>query len=118
MLLLVIGTFSGAYPLMYFAQEYAQPTVAIIASGLVVVAIIGVRSVTIMGLQKALVGTVLPAVAILTLTLMAALDVRLQGILLTVGALAFFIVAMILAPRLKLLARPATGALGGPAVQG
>jgi prepilin-type N-terminal cleavage/methylation domain-containing protein len=105
MLLLIIGTFTGAYPLMYFAQEYTHPTTAIVISAAVVIAIIGVRSVTIMGWRQAVVGAILPAAAVMGLALVAALEPRLQGILLTIGGLGFFIVAMVLAPRLKVLSK-------------
>ena len=46
MLLLIMGTFTGAYPLMYFAQEYISLEGAMLASAGVAVAIIGVRAVT------------------------------------------------------------------------
>ena len=58
------------------------------------------RTVTLMGWKLALVGVVLPAAAILAVTLVAAILPRLQGILLTAEALGFFIIAMLLIPRL------------------
>lgn len=102
MLLLVVGTFTGAYPLMYFAQEFVSLNAAIFASGAIVLLVIAVRAITIMGWRLALFGTVLPAAAILTVTLMAATRPRLQGILITGTGLAVFVVAMLLIPRLKL----------------
>src|SRR5205823_6601986 len=101
MLLLTVGTFAGVYPLMYFAQEYIPLEGAVLASAGVALAIIGVRAVTLMGARLALLGVVLPAAAILALTLTAAVMPRLQGILLTVEALGFFVVAMMLFPRLR-----------------
>ena len=101
MLLLVLGTFTGAYPLMYFAQEYIPLNVAIFASSAMVLLVIAIRSVTIMGLRLALLGTILPAAAILAVTLVAAIHTRLQGMLITAVGLAMFIVAMILIPRMK-----------------
>jgi prepilin-type N-terminal cleavage/methylation domain-containing protein len=101
MLLLTVGTFAGAYPLMYFAQEYIGLGPAVLASTAVVLAIIGVRALTLMGPWLALVCVVLPAAAILALTLVAAIWPIFQGILLTVEALAFFITAMMLIPRLR-----------------
>jgi prepilin-type N-terminal cleavage/methylation domain-containing protein len=101
MLLLVLGTFAGAYPLMYFAQEFIPLNAAIgVAAGLVLL-VISWRTVTIMGVRLTLVGVVIPAAAIMALTLTAALRPPLQGMLLTVLALASFVVAMMLAPRLK-----------------
>lgn len=102
MLLLVVGTFTGAYPLMYFAQEFVSLNAAIFASAAIVLLVIAVRAITIMGWRLALLGTVLPAAAMLTVTLMAATRPRLQGILITGTGLAVFIVAMLLIPRLKL----------------
>src|SRR6266705_3383325 len=101
MLLLVLGTFTGAYPLMYFAQEFIPLNSAIFASSAIVLLVITIRSVTIMGVRLALFGTVLPAVAILAVTLVAAIHTRLQGILITGMGIAVFIVAMLLIPRMK-----------------
>ncbi len=101
MLLLVLGAFTGAYPLMYFAQEFIPLNLAIVLSSALVLVIIAIRSVTIMGVRLAFFGTVLPAAAILATTLVAATHPRLQGILITATGLAMFIVAMLLIPRLK-----------------
>jgi len=100
-LLLVLGTFTGAYPLMYFAQEFIPLNAAILISSAVVVVIIAIRSVTVMNLPLALLGIVLPAVLVLTCAVVAAIETRLQGILITIVGLMFFIVAMALMPRLK-----------------
>jgi hypothetical protein len=102
MLLLTIGTFAGAYPLMYFAQEYIPLNLAVLASAGVALVIIGVRALTLMKAKLALGGIVLPATVIMAITLVAAIFPRLQGILLTAEVLAFFIAAMMLAPRLRL----------------
>ena len=101
MLLMVMGTFTGAYPLMYFAQEFIPLKVAILASSVLVLAIITWRAVTIMSARLALLGVVLPATIILTLTLLAAIHTRLQGLLITAAGLAMFVVAMLLIPRIK-----------------
>jgi prepilin-type N-terminal cleavage/methylation domain-containing protein len=101
MLLLTVGTFAGAYPLMYFAQEFIALVPAVLISAGVAVAIIGVRAVTLMGFRLALLGVVLPAVLVLAITLVAAIWTNLQGILLTVLALGFFIVSMMLIPRIR-----------------
>jgi NADH:ubiquinone oxidoreductase subunit 4 (subunit M) len=61
---------------------------------------------------------VLPAAAILALTLAAAIWSNLQGILLTVGGLGFFVVAMSLLPKLKIaFAIPAAAAPVPPAAE-
>lgn len=111
MLLLVLGTFTGAYPLMYFAQEFIPLDAAIYASSAFVLVVIAVRSITIMGWRLALLGTIFPGIAILALTLLAALHPRLQGILITASGIALFIVAMLLIPRMKVgrISRPLAG---------
>jgi prepilin-type N-terminal cleavage/methylation domain-containing protein len=101
MLLLILGTFTGAYPLMYFAQEFIPLSAAILASSVCVLLVIALRSVTIMGLRLALLGCVVPATTILTVTLVAAIHPRLQGLLITGTAVVIFIVAMLLLPRLQ-----------------
>jgi hypothetical protein len=108
MLLLTLGTFAGAYPLMYFAQEYIPLWAAVLSAVGVALAIIGVRAVTILGPRLALAGVVLPAAAILAVTLVAAVWPQLQGILLTAEAIGFFVAAMMLMPRLRLVP-PAPG---------
>ena len=102
MLLLTVGTFAGAYPLMYFAQEFISLAAAVAVSAGVALVIIGVRAVTLMGARLALAGVVAPAAAIMTVTLLAAVIPRLQGVLLTAEALGFFVVAMMLFPKLRI----------------
>jgi hypothetical protein len=102
MLLLVLGTFTSVYPLMYFAQEFISLNVAILLSSAVVLLVIAIRSLSIMGLRLGLLGAVFPAMVILAVTLVAAIHPRLQGILITGVGIALFIVAMLLIPRLKL----------------
>ncbi|EDY19773.1 hypothetical protein CfE428DRAFT_2949 [Chthoniobacter flavus Ellin428] len=99
MLLLLLGAFTGAYPLMYFAQEFVPLQAAIIGSAAIVLAIIAIRAATIMGLRLAIFGAVLPATAILAVTLVSAIHPRLQGVLITLTALATFVAAMALMAR-------------------
>jgi prepilin-type N-terminal cleavage/methylation domain-containing protein len=106
MLLLTVGAFAGAYPLMYFAQEYVALAPAVLLSAGVALAIIAVRAVTLMGLRLALVGVVLPAVAIMAVTLVGVIWPSLQGILLTIEAIAFFVTAMMLIPRIRAASSP------------
>jgi hypothetical protein len=81
------------------------------ASSMFVLVVIAIRSITIMGWRLAMFGTILPAIAILTLTLLAAIHPRLQGILITATGIGLFIVAMLLIPRLKIekLPKPLAG---------
>jgi prepilin-type N-terminal cleavage/methylation domain-containing protein len=127
-LLLTVGTFAGAYPLMYFAQEYIPLGWAVAGSAAAALAVIGVRAVTLLGPRTGLGGVVLPAAAIMALTLAAALEPRLQGLLLTVGALGFFVAVMQLIPRVRLdaawlgaaaaPAAPSVATAGDPPVAG
>ncbi len=114
MLLLVLGTFTGAYPMMYFAQEFIPLNTAIFASSAAVLLVIAVRAMTMMDVRLAVFGTVLPAAAILAVTLVAATHTRLQGILITGTGLAIFIVAMLLMPRMKQEHQLATEAKANP----
>jgi hypothetical protein len=100
-LLLTVGTFAGAYPLMYFAQEYISLGPAVVISAGVSVAIIGVRAVTLLGTWQGMAGVVFPAAATMSLTLVSAIWTPLQGILLTAEALGFFIAAMMLMPKVN-----------------
>lgn len=101
MLFLTLGTFAGAYPLMYFAQEYISLGPAVVISAGIALAIIGVRAITLMGFWLALFGVLLPAVVIWAITLVAAIWTPLQGILLTAEAIGFFVAAMMLMPRIR-----------------
>jgi len=100
-LLLTVGTFAGAYPLMYFAQEYIPLGFAVVASAAIAIAIIAVRAVTLMGVSRGILGVATPAAAIMAITLVAAIWTPLQGLLLTVEALGFFIAAMMLMPKVN-----------------
>ena len=61
-----------------------------------------------MGARLGILGTVIPAAAILSITLLAATQPRLQGILITAVGLALFIGAMLLLPRIKPSQAPAS----------
>jgi prepilin-type N-terminal cleavage/methylation domain-containing protein len=111
MLLLTVGTFAGAYPLMYFAQEYIALGPAVLISAGFALAVIGVLAVRLMGVWRALAGVLFPASAILAITLAAAIWPALQGILLTIEVLGFFIAAMLL------LAKIRAAAIASPAAE-
>ena len=72
---------------------------AVLISAGFVLTVIGVLAIGLLGLWRALFGVLLPATAILAITLAAAIWPGLQGILLTVELLAFFIAAMLLLAR-------------------
>lgn len=121
MLLLVLGTFTGAYPLMYFAQEFIPLNAAMGISAGIVLLIIAIRTISIMGWWLGIVGAVVPAGGIMALTLLAAVRPNFQGIILTGMGLGIFIIAMILAPRMhwgrSLLTPPAPPPIEPPQPQ-
>ena len=86
---------------MYFAQEYIALGPAIMISAGFALSVIGVLAVTLLGIWLALGGVLLPATAIMAVTLTAAVWPALQGILLTVEVLGFFIAAMLLLARIR-----------------
>jgi hypothetical protein len=98
-LLLTVGTFAAAYPLMYFAQEYVSLFVAMLVSGGLAIVIISIRAITLMPLLRAVFGILMPAVTIMAITLCAAVWPQLQGVLLTLLGLGFFVAAMMLMPK-------------------
>jgi prepilin-type N-terminal cleavage/methylation domain-containing protein len=101
MLLLILGAFTGAYPLMYFAQEFVPLAPAMLGAATLMIAIIGLRAATAIGPRHAAVGVVLPAAVTMAVTLVAATRPNLQGILLTASAIVVFTIAMALLPRLQ-----------------
>jgi prepilin-type N-terminal cleavage/methylation domain-containing protein len=101
MLLLTVGTFSGAYPLMFFAQEYIPLWIAMVASAGIAILIIAVQSAMLMRPGWAIFGVTLPGIIIMGITLVAAVWKPLQGILLTAEGLAFFIAAMLLIQKIR-----------------
>ncbi len=101
MLILTVGAFAGAYPLMYFAQEYISLGPAVLISAGLAILIIAIRALTLMRFHLALFGVVIPAAAIMAITLSAAIWPSLQGILLTIEAFAFFITVMMLVPHIR-----------------
>ncbi len=113
MLFLTVGIFAGAYPLMYFAQEYIALGPAVLISAGFALAFIAAIAIILMGPWRAIAGVLLPATAIQAITLSAAIWPTLQGLLLTVEILGFFIAAMLLLARIR-AAAPATPAATAP----
>ncbi|TWT78564.1 hypothetical protein Pla123a_13570 [Posidoniimonas polymericola] len=99
MLLLTIGAFAGAYPLMYFSQEYVTLPAAVLASAGFTILIILLRTVTLIGVWRGTLGIFVPGATIMGVALGAAIWPQSQGILLTVLTLGCFIGAMMLMPR-------------------
>ena len=117
MLLLTVGAFAGAYPLMYFAQEYVSLLPAVLISGGVALAVIAARSFVLLGLVRALLGVLVPAAAIMAVTLSAVVWPHLQGVLLTSLAFAVFVAAMMLMPRVAAQGAGVWGFAAGPVTE-
>jgi hypothetical protein len=101
MLLLVLGLFTGAYPLMYFAQAFIPLRWAMVGVGTAILLIIALRMSSLMGIRLGVLGTTLPGGLIMSLALLGAIRPNLQGILLTGLALGLFVLGMMLAPRVQ-----------------
>jgi hypothetical protein len=110
---LVAGCFAGAYPMMYFLQDFASLAVAIGVAVAIVTVIIACRIISLCGLGYGIFGgLVLPAVMFgLTLATAIATNRAMQGVLLTGMAIFAFVVAMVLLPKAqeKLKAEAAEG---------
>jgi type II secretory pathway pseudopilin PulG len=112
MLLLVLGLFTGAYPLMYFAQQFIPLKAATNLVGGVVLLFITIRAVTLMGFRVGVLGVTVPAAAIMAMTLAAALHTNLQGLLITLLAISLFVLGMLLAPRARFIRERSVSQIG------
>ena len=101
MLLLALGAFTGAYPLMYFAQEFIPLNWAVAGSAGLVVGIIAARAWRVIGFRHMVVGVLTPAVGAMGVALYLATHAQYQGLVLTGAGIAVFMVAMTLMPRLR-----------------
>jgi hypothetical protein len=117
MLMLVLATFTAAYPLMYFAQQFVPLWYAMAASVGIVLTVIAMRLLTTIGFPLTLFGVIVPAGVIFALTLAATIYPDLQGILLTIMGLGLVSVGMALTPRIAARAGatsiPSTGPIPG-----
>jgi type II secretory pathway pseudopilin PulG len=102
MLILVLGAFAGAYPLMYFAQQFVRLPLAVSLSAGLVFGVIAIRSWAVIGLWHTTRGVLAPAAATMAVALAAATQPQFQGLLLTASAILFFLIAMSLLPRIQL----------------
>lgn len=128
MLLLIVGLFAAAYPLMYYAQEFMSLGAAVVLACVAMVAILSVRAVTLLGPRVGVLGVSLVAACVLTLTMLAAINPRMQGILLTIEAIGALVAAAMLLPRTELApprppmaetvpTHPPTAAGAGPPIE-
>lgn len=103
LVILVVGCFASAYPLMYFLQDFVSLPAAVGIASVIALCIVGWRISSVYGLYLGILGgVVLPAV-ILILTLAVSLVSKQaeQGVLLTVMAIFVFVVAMMLLPKVQ-----------------
>jgi hypothetical protein len=98
---LVAGCFAGAYPMMYFLQDFASLAVAIGVAVAIVGVIIACRIISLCGLRYGVFGGLLLPVMMFGLTLATAIssNLAMQGVLLTGMAIFAFVVAMVLLPK-------------------
>jgi len=101
MLMLTLGAFTGAYPLMYFAQEFVPLSYAVAVAAGLVIGVITARAWRVIGFGHTLRGVTVPAVASMAVALFLATHPEFQGLLLTGSAIAVFLVGMVLMPRLR-----------------
>jgi len=113
MLLLVVGAFAGAYPLMYFAQDLLPLGQAMAAASAAVLAVLAIRGLTLRGCRRAMLGIVGLGAAVHALTLTAAVRPDTQGTLVTALAVAAVMMAMMLLPRAR-RARPPVAPTAAP----
>ena len=99
MLLLIVGAFAAAYPLMYYAQDFVSLSMAIVMACVAMMVIIGGRAITLLGVRVGSLGIMLPGGAVLALIMLATIHPMAQGMLLTVLAVGTLVALMILVPR-------------------
>lgn len=107
MLLLIIGAFAGGYPLMYFVQDFLPLTWAVVASTLLVLVVIAVRSLTLLG--RVGVAVIAMAAGTQAVTIGSAIYDDLQGVLLTVMGIVALALIMTLLPRAQRQFREMSG---------
>lgn len=118
LVILVVGCFAGAYPMMYFLQDFVSLSVAIALAAVGVLAVTSWRVISLFGLKQGLFGgVVLPAV-VMALTIASAVQAKraMQGVLLTALAIFGLIVAMVVLPKAQanLMALYSSGAPSAP----
>lgn len=101
MLLLIVGLFAAAYPLMYFAQELMPLAAAIVLACASMVAILSIRAVALLGAKVGTLGVAAVAAFVLVVTMLAAVHPAMQGILLTIEAIGALVAMTILLPRTR-----------------
>lgn len=101
LVILVAGCFAGAYPMMYFLQDFIDLTAAIVLATGVVVMIIGWRVMSLFGLWRGMFGGIVMPVMLMGLTIAATIQSKpaMRGVLLTVMGIFGLVTAMTLLPK-------------------
>ena len=115
MLLLVLGAFAAAYPLMYYGQDFMSLTTAIVGAAVAMMIVIGARAVTLLGVRVGIGGVVLTGAGVLTLTMLATVYPNTQGLLLTALAIGTLGALMVLVPLAQKRTQAAAAAYQPPA---
>ncbi len=103
LVILVAGCFAGAYPMMYFLQDFTELTAAIVlATGLVLV-VIGWRIISLFGPWRGVFGGIILPVMLIGLTIAATIQDKpaMRGVLLTVMGIFSLVTAMTLLPKVQ-----------------
>jgi hypothetical protein len=103
MLVLIVGCFAGAYPLMYFLQESLDVAAAVGVAAAAVLIIVAVRAITILGPARGIFGGIAVPAVVMALTLGATIYTRpaVQGVLLTAEGIFALVVAMVFLPKVQ-----------------
>ena len=101
LVLLVVGCFAGAYPMMYFLQDFISLGVAIVLAAAGVIVVIAWRIMSLFGVRHGLFGGVIAPGIIMALTIAATIHAKpaMQGVLLTIMGIFGLVAAMVLLPK-------------------
>jgi len=99
--ILVTGCFAGAYPMMYFLQDFIELAAAIALAAALVLVVVGWRIISLFGWRRGLFGGVLLPLVLMGLTIAATIHTThaMQGALLTVMAIFALVTAMTVLPK-------------------
>jgi hypothetical protein len=101
LVVMVAGCFAGAYPLMYFLQDFISLGLAIALTAVGVIAVIGWRIISLFGLRQGVFGGVIVPAVVMALTISGTIYAKpaMQGMLMTILIIFGFVVAMVMLPR-------------------
>lgn len=99
--ILVTGCFAGAYPMMYFLQDFIELAAAIALAAALVLVVVGWRIISLFGWRRGVFGGVVLPLVLMGLTIAATIHTThaMQGALLTVMAIFALVTAMTVLPK-------------------